>query len=467
MEQFNYSVPKKEMSKLKGLLKEYRPHKETIFSLAISPDRKYIITGSADRFTKIWELETGRSFHTLEGHEQEVTAVNISSDGSKIVTGSEDKTVKLWNLKTGNMLRNFTGHDGAIFGVLITPNNKYIISISEDKTAKIWNWYNKNLLRTLEGHNFSINSVDISPDGKIIATSGEKSIKIWKWGIKEPSFSLEGHNFTVRSIAICSKGEYLVSGSYDHLIKLWSLEEQKLINTFKGHKGGINSVAFSEDRSLVASGSGDKTLIVWDLNKKVKYGPFLHDNYVQCVKFIPNTHLVVTGDYNGIVRIWDPCNECLDLKSGLHPEERITSLIDSDIKKITVFISYASSESKKFGIPSIAKLLNNNYSDIEKVLYWEEDMDDDIYIYMNDNLALADVVVVFCSELANESEAVRTEWMAALKMKKKIIPIFEKEVDIPPLLTTKLGICFEPNDLKGFIQKLHSLIQKKIKSIDK
>ncbi len=467
MGQLNYSVPKKERPKIKGLLQEYRPHRETIYSLAITPDRKYVITGSFDKTIKVWELETGESFHTLEGHEQEVTAVNISSDGSKVVTGSEDKTVKLWKLETGNMLRNFTGHDGAIFGVLMTPNNKYIISISEDKTAKIWNWYNKNLLRTLEGHKFSINSVAVSPDGKMIATSGEKSIKVWKWGDKEPSFSLEGHKFTVRAIAICSKGEYLVSGSYDQTIKIWSLENQSLIKTLKAHKGGINSVAFSDDRKFVASGSGDKSLIVWNLNDGSNYGPFLHDNYVQCVKFIPNSHLVVTGDYNGIVRVWDPCNECLDLKSGLHPEEHITDLIDADSKKLTIFISYATAESKKFDIPGVAKLLNLNYPDIDKVLYWEEDMEDDIYVYMNDNLAIADVVLVFCSKTANESDAVRTEWMAAHKMKKKIVPVFENEEEIPPLLTTKLGIRFEQEDLKSFIEDLYLLIQKKVKSIRK
>ena len=44
---------------------------------------------------------------------------------------------------------------------------------------------------------------------------------------------------------------------------------------------------------------------------------------------------------------------------------------------------------------------------------------------------------------------------------------FENEEDIPPLLTTKLGIRFEQEDLKSFIQDLYLLIQKKVKSIRK
>ncbi|MFX1365113.1 MAG: TIR domain-containing protein [Promethearchaeota archaeon] len=467
MEQLNYSISDEDTPRIKGLLKEFKPHDYAIYSLSISPDRKYIITGSADKTVKVWELESGNSFQILEGHELEVTSVNISSDGSRIVTGSEDKTVKLWKLETGNLLRNFTGHKGAIFGTLITPNDKYIISISEDKTAKIWNWFNKKLLRSLEGHEYSINSVDITPDGKFIATSGEKSIKIWKWGTKEPAFSLEGHNFPIRSIAIGSKGDYLVSGSYDKLIKIWNLESKELINTFEGHKGSINSVALSDDRQYIASGSGDKSLIVWNFNDGYKYGPFPHDTYVQCVKFIPNSHLVVSGDFNGIIRVWDFLEEYMDISSALNSKEEHNKIKAKPQKKLTVFISYATLDSEKFQIPKIAKLLSRSYPEIGAVLYWEEYMDDDIYVYMNDNLALADVVLVFCSENANKSEAVRTEWMAAHKMKKKIIPIFENENDIPPLLTTKLGICIESDDLKDFITNLYSLIQKKMKKAEK
>ena len=135
MENINFCIPKDETTPITGLLKEYRPHNKAIYRFSITPDRKYVVSGSLDKSIKIWNLETGDLFHNIDGHDDEITSLDLSSDGSRIVSGSEDSTVKLWKLDTGNLMRNFTFHEGAIFDVLITPNDEYIISTSEDNVC--------------------------------------------------------------------------------------------------------------------------------------------------------------------------------------------------------------------------------------------------------------------------------------------------------------------------------------------
>jgi len=128
---------------------------------------------------------------------------------------------------------------------------------------------------------------------------------------------------------------------------------------------------------------------------------------------------------------------------------------------IFVFISYATKDSERFRIPSIARKLIK-YPEIEKVLYWEKHMRDDIIKYMNDNIGNCDILLIFCSPNSLKSEPVEMEWQAALKIKKKIIPIFTNEQDIPIMLKTKLGIKFNRNDLDGTIEKMYKLILKKL-----
>lgn len=132
---------------------------------------------------------------------------------------------------------------------------------------------------------------------------------------------------------------------------------------------------------------------------------------------------------------------------------------------ILVFISYATPDSQTFQISQVAKSLKER-EQIADVLYWEEHMDDDIMKYMNDNLAKCHVILVFCTQNAIHSESVQLEWMTGIKLKKKLIPIFLNPNDIPPLLTTKLGIEFNSSDFEDNIDKMHSLIVKKHEGVE-
>ncbi len=128
---------------------------------------------------------------------------------------------------------------------------------------------------------------------------------------------------------------------------------------------------------------------------------------------------------------------------------------------VIAFVSYATKDSKDFQIKSIAEKLTE-YPEIDNVLYWEEDMHDDIIKYMNDNLKKCHLFLLFCSQNSMRSEPVEMEWTAALKLKKKIIPIFNNTEDIPPLLTTKLGVQFNKRDIHSTINEIYNLILKKM-----
>ena len=75
-------------------------HTSLINSIAISPDGKYIVSGSWDATIKIWDIKTGECLNTLEGHKDSVNSIVISPDGKYIVSASSDNTIKIWDFKT-------------------------------------------------------------------------------------------------------------------------------------------------------------------------------------------------------------------------------------------------------------------------------------------------------------------------------------------------------------------------------
>lgn len=130
-------------------------------------------------------------------------------------------------------------------------------------------------------------------------------------------------------------------------------------------------------------------------------------------------------------------------------------------KNLLAFVSYATVDSTFFEVSKISDKLKS-YPRIDDILYWEEALKDDIYDFMNNNLEKCDVFLIFCSKNSKTSEAVQMEWKAALKLKKPIIPIFQEENTIPPLLSTKLGVQFNKGDINNTIEQIYNLILKKL-----
>ena len=79
-------------------------HTSEVYSVAVSPDGRHIVSGSCDSTLRVWKLGTGRCLNTLKGHTDWVHSVAVSPDGRHIVSGSKDHTLRVWELGTGRCL---------------------------------------------------------------------------------------------------------------------------------------------------------------------------------------------------------------------------------------------------------------------------------------------------------------------------------------------------------------------------
>src|SRR5262245_37654157 len=67
-------------------------HTEAIYSIAYTPDGKYVVTGSFDKTLKIWDAVNGKEVKTIAGgvagHQNLVLTVSVSPDSANIASGS-------------------------------------------------------------------------------------------------------------------------------------------------------------------------------------------------------------------------------------------------------------------------------------------------------------------------------------------------------------------------------------------
>ncbi|KDN39721.1 hypothetical protein RSAG8_08639, partial [Rhizoctonia solani AG-8 WAC10335] len=86
-------------------LKSPPGHTENISSIDISPDGKYIVSGSSDMTLCVWDVVDGKLIHgPLTGHTNQVHFVRYSPDGHRVLSCSWDRTLLQWDARTGDSI---------------------------------------------------------------------------------------------------------------------------------------------------------------------------------------------------------------------------------------------------------------------------------------------------------------------------------------------------------------------------
>ncbi|MCU0551003.1 MAG: serine/threonine protein kinase [Leptolyngbya sp. Prado105] len=239
-------------------------HKNSINSLAFSPDGHTLISASDDDSIKMWRLPSGEMIRSINGHLRDVNSIAVSPDGSFFASGSEDRSIGVWRMSTGEMIHSFSGLSGMVKAVAISPNGQILASGGLNNLLKLWNLVTGQPIRELVGHQNSIMSIAISPNGRrLVSASKDKTIKIWEPNTGQVLQTLTGHSDMINSVAITPDSKTLISGSNDKTIKLWDLETGDLVCTLSDHAHAVNAIALSADGQWFASGSSDNTIKVW------------------------------------------------------------------------------------------------------------------------------------------------------------------------------------------------------------
>lgn len=72
---------------------------DSCFGICISPNNKYLITGSDDMSIKIWDLEANECLLTIENaHADWVNRIVLTKDCQQFISTSWDSEIKVWDI---------------------------------------------------------------------------------------------------------------------------------------------------------------------------------------------------------------------------------------------------------------------------------------------------------------------------------------------------------------------------------
>ena len=234
-------------------------------SVRFSPDGKWLITssGTTGLFGQaaIWDVSTGKKLKEFVGHRDVLYAAQISPNKKWLATGSYDQRIILWDVASGKMIRQLTGHNGAIFDLAFSPDSTALASASADATVKVWQVSTGNRLDTLSQPLKEQVSVSFSPDGKyILATGADHRIRKWRF-VSRKSAKINplvhasfAHENPIIQFIYSPNNKFLASISDDRSLKIWDADQIQLLHVQENLPAIPTSVAFSPDSQTALVG---------------------------------------------------------------------------------------------------------------------------------------------------------------------------------------------------------------------
>ncbi|KAM3108459.1 AAA-like domain-containing protein [Phormidesmis sp. 146-33] len=277
-------------------------HQDIVYGASFSPDGQRIVTASADKTARVWDL-SGREIVKLQGHQDIVYSASFSPDGQRIVTASADKTARVWDL-SGREIAKLQGHQNSVRSASFSPDGQRIVTASVDNTARVWDLSGKEIAK-LQGHQNWVNSASFSPDGqRIVTASADNTARVWDLSGKEIA-RLQINAGGITGASFSPDGERIVTASFDKTARIWNVSDKRIIATLEGHQDNVLSASFSPDGQRIVTASVDNTARVWDLSGREITKLQGHQNSVWSASFSPDGQHIITASFDKTVRLWN------------------------------------------------------------------------------------------------------------------------------------------------------------------
>lgn len=319
-------------------LVELRGHTGPVLGVAFSADGRQVITGSLDRTVRAWSADGSSDPKVLYERGSQPFRGVLNRTGTRMVQ-YEDEALLLYSLSDGVPPLLLCTLSGPMRQMVFSPDDRFFAAAG-GHTIWIWDLTKDQEVLELRGQNEDnpVTALAFSTDSRqVVAGYASGLIQLWTCdGVPGPSLQLPGPD-EIRSLFVRPDGpegpRLVVFRDGWTGFRVFDLETQQLVVTNDNMMLASGMMVSSPGGEKLAIGMGP-VQIVDPAGRGVALYCAGARSSVLSAAFSPDGRRLVTGDEEGVVRIWDLTREHLCHATALGPlpqKDRSEPETDSDL----------------------------------------------------------------------------------------------------------------------------------------
>ena len=252
-----------------------RPTNEKLNCVALSPDGRWLATGSDGGDLTVWPLGESDSlaWQTLrQGHQWLATSGSFFAQGKRLLTSGGDNKAIIWDVDRGIQLRQFgrgwTNRGGVgWYGVAeVSPDGNYVVTGSDERAmpVRLWN-----------------------------VQTGEQ---VWSRSVGEHvGVQLGRKSVTAAAFSQDPQGSMIAVGDDQGRAYVFRRQTAELITQLGGHTDQIHAIAFHPDHRHLWTASSDGSVRLWSIDSGQELRSIRHDRAVTAMQIRPDGQRILTA----------------------------------------------------------------------------------------------------------------------------------------------------------------------------